>query len=92
MNSALHAAVAAAMAVGVTHRSQNGKWLMNGAVSTTPTGDAGVRAQVGYGFQTRNAGETLASIAIPLHRTPDLKGGLPSSATRLFHHAKPATG
>jgi len=39
-----------ALAVGVTHRSLNGKWLVNGAVSTTSTGDAGVRAQVGYEF------------------------------------------
>jgi autotransporter adhesin len=39
-----------ALAVGVTHRSMNGKWLVNGAVSATSTGDAGVRAQVGYEF------------------------------------------
>jgi autotransporter adhesin len=35
-----------ALAVGVTHRSMSGKWLVNGAVSATSTGDAGVRAQV----------------------------------------------
>ncbi|SMG56350.1 Head domain of trimeric autotransporter adhesin [Paraburkholderia susongensis] len=39
-----------AAAVGATYRSRNGKWLMNGAVSVTSTGDAGVRAQVGYEF------------------------------------------
>ncbi|WP_233837861.1 YadA family autotransporter adhesin [Paraburkholderia sp. ZP32-5] len=39
-----------ALAAGATYRSQNGKWLMNGAVSVTSTGDAGVRAQVGYEF------------------------------------------
>ena len=39
-----------ALAVGVTHRSMNSKWLVNGAVSATSTGDAGVRAQVGYEF------------------------------------------
>ena len=39
-----------ALAVGVTHRSMNNKWLVNGAVSATSTGDAGVRAQVGYEF------------------------------------------
>ncbi|WP_157637423.1 YadA family autotransporter adhesin [Burkholderia ubonensis] len=37
-----------AMAVSVTHRSENGKWLMNGGVAVTSSGDAGVRAQVGY--------------------------------------------
>jgi autotransporter adhesin len=39
-----------ALAAGVTYRSQSGNWLMNGAVSVTSTGDAGVRAQVGYEF------------------------------------------
>lgn len=39
-----------ALAAGVTYRSQGGNWLMNGAVSVTSTGDAGVRAQVGYEF------------------------------------------
>ncbi|GAB7526132.1 YadA-like family protein [Paraburkholderia sp. 2C] len=40
----------AAAAVGVTHRSANGKWLTNGAISVTSTGDAGARVQVGYEF------------------------------------------
>ncbi|MFC0574029.1 YadA family autotransporter adhesin [Paraburkholderia solisilvae] len=40
----------AAAALGVTHRSRNGKWLTNGAVSVTSTGDAGARVQVGYEF------------------------------------------
>ncbi|WP_322013510.1 ESPR-type extended signal peptide-containing protein [Paraburkholderia sp. J12] len=39
-----------AAAVGATYRSRNGNWLVNGAVSVTSTGDAGVRAQVGYEF------------------------------------------
>ncbi|QGZ61390.1 YadA-like family protein [Paraburkholderia acidisoli] len=39
-----------AAAVGVTYRSTSMHWLMNGAVSVTSTGDAGVRAQVGYEF------------------------------------------
>jgi autotransporter adhesin len=39
-----------AAAVGATYRSENGKWLVNGAMSVTSTGDAGVRAQVGYEF------------------------------------------
>ncbi|MGF6601515.1 autotransporter adhesin [Paraburkholderia sp. GAS448] len=39
-----------AAAVGATYRSRNSKWLVNGAVSVTSTGDAGVRAQVGYEF------------------------------------------
>ncbi|WP_347814160.1 YadA-like family protein [Paraburkholderia sp. BL10I2N1] len=39
-----------AAAVGATYRSRNGKWLVNGAVSVASTGDAGVRAQVGYEF------------------------------------------
>ncbi|WP_409934752.1 YadA family autotransporter adhesin [Paraburkholderia sp. BCC1884] len=40
----------AALGVGATYRSRNSKWLVNGAVSTTSTGDMGVRAQVGYEF------------------------------------------
>ncbi|HEY4350464.1 MAG TPA: YadA family autotransporter adhesin, partial [Paraburkholderia sp.] len=40
----------AAAAVGVTHRSRNGKWLANGALSVTSTGDTGARVQVGYEF------------------------------------------
>ncbi|WP_232624316.1 YadA family autotransporter adhesin [Paraburkholderia ginsengisoli] len=39
-----------AVAAGATYRSRNGNWLVNGAVSVTNTGDAGVRAQVGYEF------------------------------------------
>jgi autotransporter adhesin len=39
-----------AAAVGVTYRSANMHWLMNGAVSVTSTGNPGVRAQVGYEF------------------------------------------
>ncbi|WP_175909038.1 YadA-like family protein [Burkholderia sp. BCC1640] len=39
-----------AVAAGATYRSRNGNWLMNGAVSITSVGDAGVRAQVGYEF------------------------------------------
>ncbi|MCA8274957.1 YadA-like family protein [Burkholderia sp. AU30280] len=39
-----------ALAAGATYRTRDGKWLMNGAVSVTSTGDAGVRAQVGYEF------------------------------------------
>ncbi|KAG8150857.1 YadA family autotransporter adhesin [Burkholderia catarinensis] len=39
-----------AVAAGATYRSRNGKWLMNGAVSVTSVGDAGVRGQVGYEF------------------------------------------
>ncbi|MGF6856045.1 autotransporter adhesin [Paraburkholderia sp. CI3] len=39
-----------AAAVGATYRSQNNKWLVNAAVSVASTGDAGVRAQVGYEF------------------------------------------
>ena len=41
---------ASAAAAGVTYRSLSGHWLANGAVSVTSTGDAGVRAQVGYEF------------------------------------------
>jgi len=39
-----------AAAVGVTYRSTNMHWLVNGAVSVTNNGDAGARAQVGYEF------------------------------------------
>ncbi|WP_439899852.1 YadA family autotransporter adhesin [Paraburkholderia phymatum] len=39
-----------AVGVGVTYRSVDSKWLVNGALSVTSTGDAGVRAQVGYEF------------------------------------------
>ncbi|MBN3796171.1 ESPR-type extended signal peptide-containing protein [Burkholderia sp. Ac-20392] len=39
-----------AVAAGATYRSRNGNWLVNGAVSVTSIGDAGVRAQVGYEF------------------------------------------
>nr|WP_267916071.1 sodium/glutamate symporter [Paraburkholderia aspalathi] len=39
-----------AAAAGATYRSQNGKWLINGAVSVALSGDGGVRAQVGYEF------------------------------------------
>ena len=39
-----------AAAVGATYRSRNNKWLVNGAVSVTSTGDAGLRAHVGYEF------------------------------------------
>ncbi|MDR2853310.1 MAG: YadA-like family protein, partial [Burkholderiaceae bacterium] len=39
-----------AVGVGVTHRSDNGSWLLNGAVSSTTQGDTGVRVQVGYEF------------------------------------------
>ncbi len=39
-----------AAAVGVTYRSANSHWLVNGAVSVTNTGNAGARAQVGYEF------------------------------------------
>ncbi|WP_275692898.1 YadA-like family protein [Burkholderia sp. Ax-1719] len=37
-------------AVGVTYRSTNMRWLVNGAVSVTSTGTAAVRTQVGYEF------------------------------------------
>jgi autotransporter adhesin len=37
-----------AVAVSVTHRSENGRWLVNGGVAATSSGDTGVRAQVGY--------------------------------------------
>ncbi|WP_245254095.1 YadA family autotransporter adhesin [Paraburkholderia sp. LEh10] len=39
-----------AVGFGATYRSRDGRWLVNGAVSVTTTGDAGVRAQVGYEF------------------------------------------
>lgn len=39
-----------AVCAGVTYRSQNGHWLVNGAASVTQQGDAGVRAQAGYEF------------------------------------------
>jgi len=39
-----------ATAVGATYRSRNGKWLAHAAASVTSTGDAGVRAHVGYEF------------------------------------------
>ncbi|WP_336600034.1 YadA family autotransporter adhesin [Paraburkholderia bengalensis] len=39
-----------AVGVGATYRSRDGKWLVNGALSVTTSGDAGVRAQVGYEF------------------------------------------
>jgi autotransporter adhesin len=39
-----------AFAAGATYRSENNKWLVNGAVSVTPNGEAGVRAQAGYEF------------------------------------------
>ena len=39
-----------AAAVGVTYRSSNMHWLVNGAVSVTDNGDAGARAQIGYEF------------------------------------------
>ncbi|WP_246184252.1 YadA-like family protein [Paraburkholderia bonniea] len=39
-----------AAAAGVTYRSMNERWLVNGAISVTSTGDAGVRTQVGYEF------------------------------------------
>nr|WP_241239049.1 YadA-like family protein [Burkholderia stagnalis] len=35
-------------AISITHRSENGRWLINGGVAGTSTGDVGVRAQVGY--------------------------------------------
>ncbi|WP_322091888.1 ESPR-type extended signal peptide-containing protein [Paraburkholderia bannensis] len=39
-----------AAAVGVTYRSTNMHWLVNGAASVTSTGNAAVRTQVGYEF------------------------------------------
>jgi hypothetical protein len=35
---------------GATYRSRDGAWLINGALSVTPHGDTGARAQVGYEF------------------------------------------
>jgi autotransporter adhesin len=40
----------AAVGVGATYRSRDDKWLDNGAVSVTSTGDAGVRLQLGREF------------------------------------------
>jgi autotransporter adhesin len=39
-----------AVGVGVTYRSESGRWLVNGAASMTSSGSTGVRAQVGYEF------------------------------------------
>ena len=39
-----------AFGAGATYRSDDGKWLVNGAVSLSGNGDAGARAQVGYEF------------------------------------------
>jgi autotransporter adhesin len=39
-----------AFAAGATYRSRSGQVLVNGAVSSTQSGEAGVRAQVGYEF------------------------------------------
>lgn len=39
-----------AVGAGATYRSRDGAWLVNGALSVTGTGQAGVRAQVGYEF------------------------------------------
>jgi autotransporter adhesin len=39
-----------AAAVGVTYRSANSHWLVNGAVSVTSVGNPAVRTQVGYEF------------------------------------------
>ncbi|TDG23527.1 hypothetical protein EYW47_12315, partial [Paraburkholderia silviterrae] len=39
-----------AAAIGVTYRSQNMHWLVNGGVSVTSTGNTAARAQVGYEF------------------------------------------
>jgi autotransporter adhesin len=39
-----------AVGAGVTYRSRDGAWLVNGALSVTPHGDTGARAQVGYEF------------------------------------------
>ncbi|MFX1674264.1 YadA-like family protein [Paraburkholderia sp. A2WS-5] len=39
-----------AAAVGVTYRSTNMRWLVNGGVSVTNTGNTAARAQVGYEF------------------------------------------
>jgi autotransporter adhesin len=40
------------------YRSLSGKWLLNGAISTTSTGDAGVRAQVELRVLTATLSET----------------------------------
>ncbi|QCP51303.1 hypothetical protein FAZ95_20400 [Trinickia violacea] len=39
-----------AIAAGATYRSRSGNLLVNGALSMTQSGEAGVRAQVGYEF------------------------------------------
>jgi peptidoglycan hydrolase CwlO-like protein len=39
-----------AVGLGGTYRSQNNHWLVNAAASVTPSGDTGVRGQVGYEF------------------------------------------
>lgn len=39
-----------AVGSGATYRSRDGAWLINGALSVTPHGDTGARAQVGYEF------------------------------------------
>ncbi len=39
-----------AIGAGVTHRSASGRWIVNGAVSATQSGDAGVRARADYEF------------------------------------------
>ena len=39
-----------AVGAGATYRSRDGAWLINGALSVTPHGDTGARAQVGYEF------------------------------------------
>ncbi|KND61356.1 surface protein [Candidatus Burkholderia verschuerenii] len=39
-----------AVGVGATYRSANNRWLVNAAASITPSGDTGVRGQVGYEF------------------------------------------
>ncbi|WJF90753.1 ESPR-type extended signal peptide-containing protein [Paraburkholderia bonniea] len=41
---------AAAAAAGITYRSLNNRWLINGAVSVTNTGSAAARTQMGYEF------------------------------------------
>jgi len=39
-----------AFAAGVSHRSRDGHWLGNAAMSVTSTGNVGLRSQVGYEF------------------------------------------
>ncbi|WJF90752.1 ESPR-type extended signal peptide-containing protein [Paraburkholderia bonniea] len=39
-----------ATAASITYRSLNSRWLINGAISVTSTGDAAVRTQIGYEF------------------------------------------